>query len=290
MTIIWILLGLVIFFGLLDLFTRHIYKYPKTQHQTTPAKYGIPFDEVRFPTKNNCRLYGWWIPAQHELSDPVPTLILVHGWGRNVERMLTYIQKLHSMNYNLLVFDLRNHGSSDPDKYPNLLKFSEDIRAAVDFVVKQDSVEPGLIGVIGLSIGGAAAIHAAAFDQRIKSVVTVGAFAHPVSVMKLEFQKKHIPYFPLIWLFFKYLQVRIGVNFDRIAPVNNIRKVKANILLIHGVEDVTVPLEQGEKLQKAGNPETTQLWVMPDKGHSNCHHHPDFWKRVEAVLPGISQA
>ncbi len=284
MTVIWILLGLIIFGGLLDLFFKHLYRYPKTPHQTTPAEFGIPFKEIRFPTQNNCQLYGWWIPAQTESSGPAPTLILVHGWGRNVERMRTYIQNLHPKDYNLLVFDLRNHGSSDPDKYPNLLKFSEDIRAAVDFVVKQDSVVPGMIGVIGLSIGGAAAIHAASLDQRINSVVTVGAPAHPIDVMRLEFQKRHIPYFPLVWLFFKYLQFKIGVNFDSIAPVNNIRNAKAKILLIHGNQDVVVPIEQGKKLQNAGNPDTTHLWVIPEKGHSDCHYHPEFWKKVDSFL------
>jgi pimeloyl-ACP methyl ester carboxylesterase len=284
MAIIWIILALAIFMGSLDLFIQYVYRYPKKPHQTTPAKLGIPFQEVRFPTKNDCHLYGWWIPAQKKFPQASPTLLLVHGWGRNVERMLGYIEKLLPRNYNLLVFDLRNHGSSAPDKFPNLLKFSEDIRAAVDFVLEQDSVNPELIGVLGLSIGGAAAIHAAAFDRRIKYIVTVGALAHPVDVMKLEFQKKHIPYFPLVWLFFKYLQFRMGINFNRIAPVNNIRKAQAKILLIHGEQDLTVPVEQGQKLKNAGNPQTTQLWVIPGKGHSDCHHHPEFWKRIESFL------
>ena len=284
MTIIWIFLGLIIFFGLLDLFIQSVYRYPKRPHRTTPAELRIPFQEVRFPTQNNRQLYGWWIPAQKKTAPPLHTLLLVHGWGRNVERMLGYIQKLHPKNYNLLVFDLRNHGSSDPDKFPNLLKFSEDVRAAVDFVLKKDSVDPNSLGIIGLSIGGAAAIHAAAFDERIKYIVTVGALAHPVDVMRIEFQKKHIPYFPFVWLFFKYLQFRIGINFNRIAPVNNIHKAKARILLIHGDQDVTVPVDQGEKLKKAGNPQTTQLWIIPGKGHSDCHQHPEFWTRVEAFL------
>ncbi len=284
MMVIWILLGMLVLFGLLDLFIQYVYRYPKKPHETTPAKLGIPFQEVRFPTKKKCCLYGWWIPAPEKTTQATPTLLLVHGWGRNVERMMGYIQNLYSNGYHLLVFDLRNHGSSDPDKFPNLLKFSEDIRAAVDFILKQDLVDPEQIGVVGLSIGGAAALHAAAFDPRIKYVVTVGALAHPVDVMKIEFQKKHLPYFPLVWLFFQYLQFRIGINFNRIAPVNNIHQAKARILLIHGDKDATVPVEQGEKLKNAGNPQTTQLWVLPGKGHSDCHHHPAFWTRIDAFL------
>jgi len=284
MIVVWTLLGLIIIISSLDLFIEYVYRYPKKPHQSTPAESGIPFEEVRFPTENRCQLYGWWIPAENKLSNSTRTLILVHGWGRNLERMRDYIQNLHHRNYNLLVFDLRNHGSSDPDNYPNLLKFSEDIRAAVNFVSRQYPGKPGPIGVLGLSIGGSAAIHAAAFEPRIRTVITVGAFAHPVDVMRLEFQKQHIPYYPLVWLFFKYLQFRLGINFNRIAPENNIRNAVANILLIHGDQDATVPVDQGKRLQQAGNPEKTSLWIVPDKGHSDCNQHPEFWKKVGSFL------
>ena len=101
-----------------------------------------------------------------------------------------------------------------------LAKFSEDIRAAVDYLLVQGAGQPVSIGVVGLSVGGGAAIHAAAADQRIRSVVTVGAIAHPVDVMRMEFAKRRLPYYPVGWLMLKYLQLRIGVNFNSIAPVN----------------------------------------------------------------------
>lgn len=256
-----------------------VYSAPQVEHQITPAKYKIDFEEVRFPTMNDKSLYGWWIPGTD--PDGQPTIILVHGWSRNVERMLPYIRNLHGCGYNLLAFDARHHGSSDPDKFSSMLKFAEDISAAVDFVSQKENVDPDLIGVLGLSIGGAGTIYAAAHDDRIKAAVTVGAFAHPAEVMKLEFSRRHFPYYPFIWLFFKYMEYRIGAKFDEIAPVNNISIVKAHILLIHGQNDQTVPVEQGEHLYAVSNPDKTEFWLQPDRGHSDCHRETGFWDRID---------
>jgi len=284
MTAVWVAAGFLVVIGLIDLWVRLVYHYPRRPHTTTPAAVGIPFSEVRFPTRRDRHLYGWWIPAAQEAPEPRATLILVHGWGRNVERTIPYVRHLHRLGYDLLAFDARNHGSSDPDRYPNLLMFSEDIRAAVDFVVQRAAGKPGPIGVIGLSVGGGAAVHAAAQDDRIDRVVTVGALAHPVDVMRPEFQKRHVPYFPVVWLTLEYLQLRIGTRFDRFAPVNVIDKARARILLVHGEDDVVVPIAQAGKLARAGNADTVRLWVIPGRGHSDCHEEPGFWQRIDAFV------
>lgn len=282
MTVVWVLVGIIAVLGLMDLWVRLVYHYPRRPHVNTPAAFGIPFSEVRFATRRKRQLYGWWIPAR--VPDPPATLILVHGWGRNIERTMPYVRHLHSLGYELLAIDLRGHGSSDLDRYPNLLMFSEDIRAAVDFVAQRDSAERRSIGVIGLSVGGGAAIHAAAHDDRINSVVTVGAMAHPVDVMRPEFEKRHVPYFPVVWLTFAYLQLRIGARFDRFAPVNVIEKARARMLLVHGEDDAVVSIAQGCALVQAGNPETVSLWAIPGRGHSDCHEEPGFWQRVDTFV------
>ena len=284
MTFLWIIGALIIVAIFLIFLILRLFRVPRILHHLTPEKSGIPYKEIKFPTKNNCYLYGWWMPSQNESSHPAPTLILVHGWGRNAGYMLPYIKKLYTFGYNLLAFDLRSHGNSDSDKHPNMLQFSEDIRAATEFVLKQGGSKSGKIGVIGMSVGGSAAIHAATSDNRIKSVVTIGAFANPVDIMRHQFQKKHIPFSPLMWLPMKYFQFKMGEKFKQIAPENIIKTTKANILLIHGSDDKIVPVEHGEKLKNAANSETTKLWVVSGKGHSNCNNHPEFWSKVNFFI------
>ncbi len=279
----WILLGLLAVLALFFIITIKMFRNTKKPHQKTPKHRNIPFEEIHFPTQNNRTLYGWWIPAK-DGNGKMPTLILVHGWGRNVERMLPYIQSLYGNGFHMLAFDSRNHGSSDPDQFSSMIKFGEDIQAAIDYALTRPEVDPERIGVLGLSIGGAASIYAAAHDPRIKSAVTVGAFAHPGEVMHEGFRKGKIPYFPLVWLLFKYVEWRIGARLNDIAPMQQIKNTRAQILLVHGDKDTVVPIEQAKKLYAAADPQNVQLWIMPGRGHSDCHRHPEFWPRLKKFL------
>jgi dipeptidyl aminopeptidase/acylaminoacyl peptidase len=77
---------------------------------------------------------------------------------------------------------------------------------------------------------------------------------------------------------------RYGLDFDVIAPLNNLPKSKADFLIVHGERDETVPLEQAQALLAAGRPDKTRLWIVPDKSHSDCNTHAQFWEKVEAFL------
>jgi len=280
-TLLWILVALFFTFGVFRLFAHKIYAFKQLPHSETPIKFGLSFEEIYFPTKNQRTLYGWWIPAESN-PESSPTLILVHGWSRNLGRMLRYIQHLYPYNYNLLAFDARHHGSSDKDGHSSMFKFGQDIQAAVNYA-KTREIDPEQIGVIGLSIGGAGAVYAARLEPAIKAVVTVGAPAHPVDVMKQEFRRYHLPSF-LVWYVLRLIESTIGISYEEFAPVNNIGKSRAAFLVIHGADDTVVQPSQGEKLRQAARAEQCEYWSIPGHGHSNCHHHTEFWDRVHEFL------
>jgi pimeloyl-ACP methyl ester carboxylesterase len=261
----------------LDSLIDRMYAYEIVQHQVTPEKYNIPFQVVSIPASDGGTLYGWHVTA----SPGAPTIILLHGWSRNLSRTLPYIQALHPMGYNLLAFDARNHGSSSPIERPTVGTFAQDVVSVVKFLKQQG--ETGQIGVFGLSVGGGAVINAAGWNDQIRSVITIGAISHPVAVMKHEFQKQRIPGV-LASLLMGYMRRRYKVDFDAIAPVNNICKSSAEFLLIHGEQDETIPVEQARALFEAGNSEKTHLWLVPQKGHSDCHTHPQFLEKVGDFL------
>jgi len=260
--------------------TKKVFQVKSVPHKKSPRDLGIYFKEVNIPTKNNLSLYGWWIPCKSKST--VPTIILVHGWLRNLERMMPYIENLHT-SFNFLAFDARCHGSSDKDSFSSMPRFAEDIESAVDYLFSQnDNLQH--IGVIGLSIGGAAAIYEASWDERVNHLITVGAFADPEEVMKLQLNGHHIPHIPLGWMILKYAQYKIGKKFKDFAPENSIRKIKAKILLIHGKDDLTAPYAHAERLYTSSVEENTSLWGIENKGHSDCHTHSEFWGRIISFM------
>jgi pimeloyl-ACP methyl ester carboxylesterase len=279
MTIFWIIVALVALVLLLERGIDKMYAYESPPHSETPKKYGISFEEWRIPARDGGELYAWFIPA---LPD-APTLILVHGWSRNAQRMLPYIRKLHRQGYNLLAFDARNHGSSTPTRHPPTVgTFTEDVLAALDELARRKGSFSRGVGLVGLSIGGGASLAAAGRDERIQAVVTVGALSHPITVMRRQFEKKNVPQVVGSFLF-GFLRIRYGLDFNEIAPVNLLPRSEAKVLLIHGEQDQTIALSQAKELF-AARPENTELWIVPNKGHSDCHFHPEFWERVLAFF------
>jgi Dipeptidyl aminopeptidases/acylaminoacyl-peptidases len=227
------------------------FRIPQVPHRRDPGDFGIPFTAIRFPTVRGRSLYGWWIPAAGGDVN-APAIVLVHGWSRNVERVLPFIRRLHPAGFNLLAFDARSHGSSDKDGIANMLKFSEDVRAAVTEAVRRGAA-PGRIGVLGLSVGGAAAIHAAAHDPRIGAVLTIGAFAHPGDLMCEDMRRKGFPGLAIAAIL-RYVEHNVGARLDVIAPEANVGRITPPLLLVHGEEDAIVPVTHGHRLAAAAPP------------------------------------
>lgn len=254
------------------------FKTPVTPHNNIPEDGDLKIQEIIFPSIKGQNIYAWSVKTNPDF----PTLILVHGWGRNVERMTPYLRKLCCRGFNMLAFDARGHGNSHADGHMTMVKFAEDIGSAIEYIMGNDDQQNKHISLIGLSIGGASSILAASRDERIRKVITVGAFAHPLDVMSKQLKDRYVPYYPFIWLFFKFIKWRTALDFVAIAPVNNIGKAKADFLLIHGKEDKVVPLEQGRKLKNA-QPKA-ELWEIPGRGHSNCHLETGYWDKIESFL------
>lgn len=238
---------------------------------------GLPFEELRFPTAGGASLYGWWMPGE----PGAPAVLLVHGWGRNAGRTLGLARRLHAAGYSLLAFDLRCHGRSEGRAPATMVKFSEDIRAAVDEAIRRGA-QPGRIGVLGLSVGGAAAIHAAARDPRVGAVVTVGAFAHPGDAMAHEMRSRGLPGV-LIRPTLRWVEHRVGFRLDEAAPERQLSSVRCPVLVVHGTADNTVPLAHGRRLARAGG-ERVRFLELNGRGHSDCDRDPCFWPEVLALL------
>jgi len=83
----------------------------------------------------------------------------------------------------------------------------------------------------------------------------------------------------MIWLMFRYLRIFQKLDLDKIAPEKHIVNANASFLLIHGEEDVTVPVEEGKRLAKAAG-SRAELWIIPHRGHSDCHLEKGFWGKV----------
>jgi uncharacterized protein len=282
--VIWIALvvGFAVVYQLTVVVVMFVaWRNPVVAPRRDPGDIGVPFEEVRFPTARKRSLHGWWVTGG--AGDAArPVVVLVHGWGRNTERMLPYVAMLRPLGLHLLAFDARHHGLSDRDGHSSMLKFSQDVRAAVDFVTARRDVDADRIAVLGLSVGGAAAIHAAGHDPRIRAVVTAGAFADPRDAM-VTLGRWSVLAKPAMPLALRFVEWRIGARLAAIAPEAAIARARARFLIVHGEQDRIVPLPHAHRLHAAAQGKD-ELWLMPGRGHSDVHLEAGFRERVASFL------
>lgn len=136
----------------------------------TPATVGLDYRDVTFRTSDGVRLSGWYVEGSNGAG-----VVLRHGAASTRSALLDHAVVLSAAGYSVLMTDARGRGESqgrpmDFGWYGDL-----DVTAAVDFLAKQDGVDPTRIALFGRSMGGEEAIGAAASDKRIAAVVAEGA-------------------------------------------------------------------------------------------------------------------
>ncbi len=239
MSYLWALLIIVATMAALLLVAVHIgFRAPRNIEHSDPGRVGLPFRELWIPTVSGKQLFAWLLPRPGSTD----TVIVLHGWGGNAELMLPLALPFYQAGMNVLLLDARNHGRSDKDSFSSLPRFAEDIGKAVDWVRSQPALPSDRIILLGHSLGAGACLLEASRRGDIHAVISISAFAHPEWMMQRYLARVPIP-MPLTALILRYVQWVIGHRFDEIAPIRSVCRINCPVLLVHGKEDKTVPIE-----------------------------------------------
>jgi pimeloyl-ACP methyl ester carboxylesterase len=134
-----------------------------------PQDLGAPYEEVSFETSDGLTLRGWYVPSKNGAA-----VAVVHGSGGSRNRPVEHVRMLIRNGYGVLVFDVRGHGESDGGGQALGWGAHPDAAAAAAFLESRDDVEPGRIGLLGLSMGAEIAVTAAAEDDSYAAIVADG--------------------------------------------------------------------------------------------------------------------
>jgi pimeloyl-ACP methyl ester carboxylesterase len=136
----------------------------------TPADVGLAYRDVTFPSSDGVALAGWYVPSRNRAA-----VVLMHGAGSTRSAVLDHARVLADRGYGVLLFDARGHGESAGRGMDFGWYGESDASGAVDFLAERPDVEPGRVGLVGMSMGGEQAIGAAGADERVRAVVAEGA-------------------------------------------------------------------------------------------------------------------
>ncbi len=204
--------------------------YPYSELKSTPADWGLEYEDVQLTTSDNNAVHGWYLPAKN--SNQV--VLFFHGNAGNISHRGDSLEIFHRLGLNVLIIDYRGYGNSQGEESEQ--GFYLDAKAAWQYLTEQRGYKAEDIIIFGRSMGGAVATHLASqvqpgaliLESTFSSVKDMAAMVMPV-ISKL---------------------VYLRYDFD---TENKISQVKSPLLVLHSPGDEVVPYPLGVKVYNAAN-------------------------------------
>lgn len=226
-----------------------------------------------------------------EIGSGPSTLLILHGWGSNLERWQEVAEKLVQHGFKVIIPDLPGFGKSEPLSYPwNSNKY---VAWAEEFVSKLNLKDYYLLGH---SFGGALASKIAVkHPQDIKKLFLVSAAcvrkktaSKGLSAKIAKFVRilKFLPFYNLfrkaVYKFIirksDYVYVE-GVMKDTYLNIVSedlsfhLPFIKVPTVIIWGQKDESTPIIEAQFIAK--QIKNSKLFVIPDAGHALNRQQPE---------------
>lgn len=203
------------------------------------------------------------------------TVILVHGynsWNGSMGGFAQYY--LEDLGYNVLLPDLRGHGSSQGDYIGFGWHDRKDILKWIDVMLNRVGLDSQII-LHGVSMGGATVLMTSgeALPANVKCIISDCAYDSITGILGYQMKRMFkLPKFPLMQVTGLISRLRAGYGFREASALKQVQKSKTPILFIHGEADKFVPIYMVYLLhEKAACPK--ELLVVKDAAHGTS-----FWK------------
>lgn len=245
-----------------------------TYYSSTPASFDLRYRDVRLPSRDaGIEISGWWIPR----AGSTKAIVMVHGRGENrttefYDHFLDLGAALNTFNgrgFNILMIDLRAHGTSGGVNSEWGVAERHDVEGAVDWI-KSQGFQPASIGALGASLGATSCVYATADDPDISALVTDGAGVDEYASLQRNWTRSSgTPqlFFSSAWLMERLLY---GYDMHTLRPVDAMKKIPPRpVLLIYGLLELPADSDRRPQL-KAALPDA-ELWVVPDAMHTGAY-------------------
>jgi len=245
---------------------------PRLAIWRTPAAMELQFETVNFLSREDqVELIGWWVPSARGHSNR--TVVVTHGYGSNRSDFMTITRDLVGAGYNVLRFDFRHAGDSGGEAATFGWLERWDLAGAVDYARQRGSTK---IGILGYSMGGSAALLAAADLSEVDAVVADSAFSDLKQLLNDNMGHwTRLPDFPFGLVMRAALPHILGVDLEDVSPISVIdRLANRPLLVIHGDKDIAIPPRHAEAIHTAyldAGGTMGQIWLVPGGTHVENH-------------------
>jgi pimeloyl-ACP methyl ester carboxylesterase len=242
---------------------------------STPADYGLSFEEVRFETSDGASISGWFLPGGSREA----MVACGHGLFRSRREVLDRAVFFRKAGFDTVLFDFRRHGESTGERVTLGFHERHDFEAAVEFLRSKRPKAPVIL--YGVSMGASAALLAARESSAASAIIADSPFLNiedtVVHHVKTLFG---LPRFPFASALLWSLEMRGGFDrkdFDLEAAARDLRD--RSLLVIAGSEDNRMPPELQKRVAEASKSPLSRFVVIESAGHGAAYRvAPDVYE------------
>lgn len=249
---------------------------PDNPVDVSPGDVDLAYQDVTIES-DGLRLPGWWMEA----DSPRAILLWVHGGGSNRHstffNSLGFYKALHGANVSVLTFDQRNHGNAPRDTglLSLGLRESRDVAAALDWLNAHNTEGLPVI-LMGVSMGGASAIHALSDGAHASALILTDAVLNPMDVLArggwIAYGVPSAFFLPMSWgaVLFE------GIQAGSAAPLALAEQLELPVLFLQSPDDPITRAVYARELAEA-KPEMRYVEAPPVSADAPCINFKGRW-------------
>ena len=253
------------FIGVNNIAPYAITQPPRITESIVPENLGLISENLNITTRDKVDLSGYWIKSETDSSRGI--IILIHGIGGCKEHFLNLAKELSERGIESIVFDGRAHGKSGGEFCTYGFKEKKDIAEIVDKIKERKPNLP--IGIWGNSLGGAIAIQALEFDERIKFGIIESTFTE-LNQIVFDYKKRILRGIGIRNLS-DFALKRAGQIADfephNIKPIESVKNIEQSIFMAHGDADENISYKYGQQLFENLKTSDKEFFLVKNGGH-----------------------
>jgi dipeptidyl aminopeptidase/acylaminoacyl peptidase len=195
-----------------------------------------------------------------------PAVLLLHGNGASRMQTAENAAWFATKGYATLAIDFRGNGASAPSSHSFGWMESRDARAAFEWLKRKQRGAP--VGVIGISMGGAAALVGDDGPLPADALVLQAVYSdirHTIR-NRMASMISRVPAVLFEPLLSYQSRLRFGVRPSRISPIDALSHYEGPVLVIGGVSDPFTPPDESRRMFDAVRGVRT-IWLVPNESH-----------------------
>ena len=234
-------------------------------------------------SSDNLKLHAYEVKNENKTDK---WAIVVHGYTSEGKLLSSKAKHLYNMGYNVLVPDLRSHGSSEGDYIGMGWHDRLDIIDWINYIVKNNPNSE--IALHGTSMGSATVLMVSGekLPSNVKAIVADCGYTSVYDEFSYQLKQLfNLPAFPIMNFSDVVTHIRAGYCLNDASAIKQKKKSTTPILYIHGDKDDFVPYYMMDELYNATNSEKEKLTIEGgEHANSDLVNPKLYWSTVNSFL------